>query len=322
MVHSVAIVALEGVLALDLAIPVQVFARRPDTPYEVTLCGANSQVVTAEGMPITLSAGIDAILAADTVVVPGVEPYDRPVDHDVVAALAAAHQRSRRMVSICTGAFVLAEAGILDGRRCTTHWRSTDELAARYPRTIVEPNVLYVDDGSVLTSAGMCCGIDLCLHIVRNDLGAEVANAVGRDMVVAPRRDGGQAQYVQHPAGRPDNLSLAPTRAWALARLHEPINVFEMARRAGCSERTFARRFIAETSVSPGRWLASARIDRARELLETEHLGIDAVASLCGLGTATNLRLHFRRALGTTPTAYRRAFSRHGVKRAVAEIAK
>lgn len=315
--HSVAIVVLEGVLMLDLAIPVQIFGTRSDTPYEVTLCGPSSHAVTAEGIPITLSGGLDAITATDTVIVAGRAPFDRRVDGEVVAALAAAHRQSRRMVSICTGAFALAEAGILDGRHCTTHWRCTDALAARYPRAIVEPNVLYVDDGLVLTSAGMCCGIDLCLHIVRSDLGADVANAVGRDLVVAPRREGGQAQYVQHLTGHADDLSLALTRAWALTRLHEPITVLEMARHAGCSERTFARRFIAETSVSPGRWLATARIDRARELLETADLSVDQVAHQCGLGTATNLRLHFRRALGTTPTAYRRAFSRRNEQRVV-----
>jgi transcriptional regulator GlxA family with amidase domain len=214
------------------------------------------------------------------------------------------------LVSICIGTFALAAAGILDGRKATTHWKYADELAARYPRMSVDPRVLYVDEGQVLTSAGVAAGIDLCLHLVRRDLGSQTANQVARSLVSAPHREGGQAQYIKRPLA-PDTygVTLAPTRAWALARLHEPLTVPRLAAHAHMAPRTFARRFVTETGTTPLRWLLAARLDRARELLESTELAVDHIADRCGLGSPSNLRLHFRRTFGTTPTAYRAAFA-------------
>ncbi|HEY3926458.1 MAG TPA: helix-turn-helix domain-containing protein [Acidothermaceae bacterium] len=211
-------------------------------------------------------------------------------------------------MSICTGAFALAAAGLLDGLQATTHWRDIDELAERYPRVTVDRGVLYIDNGQVLTSAGVASGVDLCLHIVRRDCGAAVANRLARLIVSAPHREGGQTQFIETPLGTSDG-SLSSTRVWALEHLEHQLSVRDLARHASVSERTFARRFVDETGSSPLQWLLSARIQRARELIETADLSVDQVAQRCGLGTATNLRLHFRRLVGTTPTSYRKAFT-------------
>ncbi|MFC8393791.1 MULTISPECIES: GlxA family transcriptional regulator [unclassified Streptomyces] len=309
--HRVAVLVMDDVLPLDLGIPAQVFIAVPGAPYELTLCGRTAgSVPTAAGFAVTVTAGLEAVRGADTVVVPGYAPHLRELPQDVLAALAGAHARGRRLVSICTGAFALAAAGILDGRKATTHWQYTEELAARYPRVSVDPRVLYVDEGQVLTSAGVAAGIDLCLHLVRRDLGARTANKVARALVSAPHRDGGQAQYIKRPLA-PDTygVTLAPTRTWALTRLHEPLTVPLLAAHAHMAPRTFARRFVAETGTTPLRWLLAARLDRARELLESTGLAVDHIADRCGLGSPSNLRLHFRRTLGTTPTAYRAAFA-------------
>jgi transcriptional regulator GlxA family with amidase domain len=309
--QRVAVLVLDGVLPLDLGIPAQVFTGVPGDPYELTLCGRTAgPVPTAAGFAVTVRAGLEAVRGADTVVVPGYAPHLREPPADVLAALAAAHAQGRRLVSICTGAFALAAAGILDGRKVTTHWKHADELAARYPRVSVDPRVLYVDEGQVLTSAGVAAGIDLCLHLVRRDFGSRTANEVARALVSAPHRDGGQAQYIKRPlAPDPYGVTLAPTRAWALSRLHEPLTVPRLAAHAHMAPRTFARRFVAETGTTPLQWLLAARLDRARELLESTELTVDHIADRCGLGSASNLRLHFRRTLGTTPTAYRAAFA-------------
>jgi transcriptional regulator GlxA family with amidase domain len=245
------------------------------------------------------------------VIVPGYEPH-RWVPPAVVDTLREAHTRGRRLVSVCTGAFAPAEAGVLDGRRATTHWQNTEELARDFPLVTVDPDVLDVDDGDVLTSAGVSCGIDLCLHIVRRDLGAPAANTVALAIVAAPHREGGQAQYVQAPVGLHETSSLAPTRGWALERLREPLTVATLADHAGVSPRTFARRFTEESGLTPLRRLLRARLNLARELLEGGDASIEHIAHRCGLGTATNLRLHFRRRFGTTPTAYRRTFRATG----------
>ncbi|GAB2592930.1 helix-turn-helix domain-containing protein [Streptomyces capparidis] len=309
--HRVAVLALDGVLPLDLGIPAQVFTALPGWPYEMTLCGRSAgPVPTAAGFAVTVAAGLEAVRSADTVVVPGYTPHLREVPAAVLDALADAHARGRRLVSVCTGAFALAAAGVLDGCTATTHWLYADDLAARHPRVTVDPRVLYVDEGRVLTSAGVAAGIDLCLHLVRRDLGARTANQVARALVAAPHRDGGQAQYIRRPlAAATDGASLAATRAWALARLHEPLTVRRLAVHAHMAPRTFARRFLAETGTTPLQWLLAARLDRARELLEGTGLTVDQVAERCGLGSPSNLRLHFRRALGTSPTAYRSAFA-------------
>lgn len=307
--HRVAVLALDGVTPLDLAIPMQIFNARPETSYEVTLCSARRKVTTTAGFTLDAPGSLEQVLAADTVVVPGYESLERPPDA-VVDVLVRARRKGRRLASICTGAFALAAAGVLDGLRVTTHWQHVDELEQSFPALTVERDVLYVDEGDVLTSAGVCCGIDLCLHIVRRDLGALVANQVARGLVAPPHRDGGQMQFVPTPVPVVDDASLAGTRDWALHRLDQPLTLRLLAQHAGVSQRTLIRRFAEETGASPLQWLLSARVGRARELLESTQLSIEQVAEACGLGTAANLRLHFRRGLGVTPTAYRRAF--HG----------
>jgi transcriptional regulator GlxA family with amidase domain len=308
MVHRVAILALDDVIALDVAIPAQVFGERPQTAYRVTTCGLQSEVRTANGFSLVVPGGLDDVRRADTVVVPGYANPRRELPPRVLETLAEAHARGRRLVSICTGAFALAAAGVLDGLEAATHWLEADDLAARYPLTRVNRDALYVDTGQVLTSAGVLSGMDLCLHIVRKDFGAAVANAIARGLVTAPHRDGGQTQYIDAPVAVDAGLSLASTREWALGNLEEPLTVRQLATQAGMSDRTLARRFVAETGVTPLQWLLVARVGRARVLLETTAYGIDRVARESGLGTAANLRARFRHIVGTTPAAYRRTF--------------
>jgi AraC family transcriptional activator FtrA len=305
--HRVVALALDRVVAFDLATPAHVFGHAAGRRYAFAACAPVAGPVAATGgLTIAVEHGLEALADADTVIVPG-------YDHDVVPpaaaleALRTAHARGARIASICTGAFALAHAGLLDGRRATTHWNSTADLAARFPAVRVDPDVLYIDEGDVLTSAGVAAGIDLCLYLVRRDRGAEVAGLVARRIVVAPHRDGGQAQFIERPLGGADG-SLHATRAWALARLHEPLDVRAMATHACVSERTFARRFRAETGTTPLQWLLSQRVLEARRMLEGTDLPVEVVADRAGFGTASSLREHFGRATATTPTAYRRAF--------------
>jgi transcriptional regulator GlxA family with amidase domain len=254
-------------------------------------------------------AGLEALERADTVVVPGYRHVvDRPAD-DALEALRGVYKRGGRVVSICTGAFALAHAGLLDGRRATTHWAFAGKLAEMFPSVAVAANALYVDEGRVLTSAGLSAGIDLCLHLVRRDHGEAVGAAVARVMIAAPHRDGGQAQFIDRPI--PDgNGSLDEARRWALENLGGPVDVVTWARQASVSPRTFARRFVAETGTTPLRWLHSQRVLEARRLLESTDMPVEEVASRSGFGSAPSLREHFRRATETTPTAYRRTFRR------------
>jgi AraC family transcriptional activator FtrA len=255
---------------------------------------------------VQASFGLEALDVADTVVVPGYAPHAEP-PASVLEALRAVADRGARVVSVCTGAFALAAAGLLDGRRATTHWKDADELATRYPDVDVDADVLYVDAGAVLTSAGVAAGIDLCLHLVRADFGEQAAARIARRMVVAPHRDGGQAQLLQRPLPS-RGTGLAATCAWALERLAEPLTVADLAHHAGWAPRTFVRRFRAETGTAPLRWLIAQRLLEARRLLEVTDLPVEHVAARCGLGTAANLRLHLARDAATTPTAYRRAY--------------
>ncbi|HEY2700772.1 MAG TPA: DJ-1/PfpI family protein, partial [Pseudonocardiaceae bacterium] len=293
-VHRVAVLALDGVTPMDLAIPAQIFNARPETNYEMTVCALQPKVRTTAGFALVAEAGLAQVRAADTVIVPGFEPIVRPSEA-ALEVLAEARDRGRRVVSICTGTFALAAAGVLDGLHATTHWQHIDDLERDFPAITVDRDVLYVDEGDVLTSAGVCCGIDLCLHIVRRDLGAVVANRIARGLVAAPHRDGGQAQYVPAPVAVAGDASLSGTRGWALHRLDEPLTLRVLAQHADLSQRTFMRRFTEETGTTPLQWLLNARLGRARELLETTDHSVDRVARDCGLGTATNLRLHFRR---------------------------
>src|SRR3954469_686373 len=301
----VAVLALESVVAFDMATPAQVFRG----PYSFELCAVRpGPVATSSGFSVVADHGLEALERADTVVVPGYDTIDRPPGAAVVDALRAAHARGARTVSICTGAFALAHAGLLDGRRATTHWRYAPYLAEWFPAGARDPDVLYVDEGDVLTSAGVAAGIDLCLHIVRCDHGAQVAARVARRIVVAPHRDGGQAQFVERPLPEAGGDGLEATRAWALEHLDRPIGVAALARHAGVSERTFARRFRAETGTTPLQWLPRQRVLEAQRLLERTDLPFEDLAGRCGFGTAASLREHFARATTTTPTAYRRSF--------------
>ena len=306
--HAVVALALPAVEAFDLAIPAQVFGdRRQDGRYSFTVCApVRGLVPSTTGYAINAAHGLERLAGADTVVVPGYLPLDDPGE-EVCSALRQAAARGARVVSVCTGAFALAAAGLLDNRRATTHWQYGAELAARHPAVKVDTDRLWVDEGSVLTSAGLAAGIDLCVQLVRADYGSDAAIGVARYMVVAPHRDGGQAQLLQRPVPPPAE-SLAATCDWALEHLAEPLTVADLARHAGWAPRTFARRFMAETGMAPLRWLTAARLREARRLLEVSDLPVNDVAARSGLGTAANLRLHLARDAGTTPTAYRATY--------------
>lgn len=278
--------------------------------YDFAVCAERAGAVrTLSGYDMVVTHGLEALEWADTVVVPGKDRTVEPSPPAVVAALRAAHARGARVAGVCSGAFLLAEAGLLDGRRATTHWRLAADLARVAPRVRVDPGVLYIDHGDVATSAGSAAGIDLCLHLLRADRGAAYAARVARTMVMAPHREGCQLQYADLPPydGRvPD--SLGPVLEWAADHLAEPIGVEDLAARAGLSPRTLARRFEEQLGVSPGRWLADRRVAAARELLEGTDLPVESVAVRVGLHSATNLRRHFTRVLAATPASYRRAF--------------
>jgi transcriptional regulator GlxA family with amidase domain len=312
--HRVALLCLEPVVAFDLSVPSEVFslAWSDGRPlYELRACAARpGNVTTTTGYAIAEVAGLEAIAAADTVLVPGYREVLDPPPVPVLHALRAAAERGARVASICTGAFALAHAGLLDGRRATTHWFAAGELARRFPEVDVQPNALYVEDGRVLTSAGLSAGIDLCLHIVRSDHGERIGSRVARVMVAAPHRDGGQAQFIERALPESDGGdSLEPVRRWALDHLDEPLDVATLARHAAVSPRTFARRFVAETGTTPLKWINAQRVLEARRLLEHTDLDVEQVAARSGFGSAPSLREHFRRATATTPTAYRRAFA-------------
>ena len=306
--HTVVALALPAVEPFDLAIPAQVFGDRIQASrYLFTVCSpAPGLVASTTGYSVVAEHDLGILEAADTVVVPGYMPLDDPGE-EVGAALRQAAARGTRVVSVCTGAFALAAAGLLDHRRAATHWQYAGQLAARYPAVRVDPDVLLADEGNVLTSAGLAAGIDLCIQLVRADYGSEVAVEVARHMVVAPHRDGGQAQWLQRPVP-PLGQSLAGTCEWALEHLDEPLTVAVLARHAGWAPRTFSRRFVAETGIAPVRWLTAARVREARRLLEISDLPVENVAARTGLGSAANLRLHLARDAGTTPTAYRAAY--------------
>jgi transcriptional regulator GlxA family with amidase domain len=315
--HRVAVVAADRVNSLDLAIPGQVFgsarsAGKAAALYEVIVCGErDGLVVTGRGgvelFRLTAPHDLAAALTADTVIVPGARVDSEPAT-EVLDVLRQAHSQGARIASICSGAFMLAAAGLLDGRRATTHWASAGDLARRFPRVEVDPNVLFVDEGDVLTSAGAATGLDLCIHMVRNDFGAAVAADVARHVVIAPQRDGGQAQFIVHHEPTDDSGSLEPTMRWMRDRMDEPLALSDIARHAGVSPRTLNRWFHDQTGVTPLQWLLTQRVHHAQELLETTALSIEDIARHCGFGTAINLRQHFTRRVNLSPMAYRRAF--------------
>ncbi|MEW2391872.1 helix-turn-helix domain-containing protein [Streptomyces venezuelae] len=316
--HRVVVLALDGVIPFELGIPQRIFkgARTPEGRrlYEVVTCSVRppGPVRTDADFAIVVEHGPEALATADTVVIPasyelGPVYEEGRLSDELTAALA--HIRpGTRLMAICTGGYILAAAGLLDGRPATTHWSSADHFQRLFPRVEVDADVLFIDDGDVLTSAGVAAGIDLCLHVVRRDHGTAVANEVARRTVVPPHRDGGQAQYIHRPLPEPQVATTRAARAWALGRLDRPLQLRDMAAQESMSVRTFTRRFREEVGVSPGQWLTQQRVERARHLLESTDLSVDQVAADAGFGTAQSMRQHLQAALGVTPTAYRRTF--------------
>ncbi len=319
--HRIVVPITDNVPIFEAAVACEVFGRtRQDFPvpwYDVVLCAAGGAGVrTAEGLALPDGRGLEELETADTVIVPACADLQGDPPSELLEALRAAHARGARIASICTGAFTLAAAGLLDGRRATTHWMHADELTRRWPTVDLDPNVLYTQDGQIFTSAGECAGLDLCLHLVRLDHGSRVANALARRMVISPYRDGGQAQYIDPPTaglgsstGSGDGSGgLGPVLDWARLHLHQPLTVDDLATRAAMSQRTFLRRFRALTATTPLQWLVHERVARARELLETTDDTIDRIAERCGFGTAQSLRAHFTRINQVGPHRYRQTF--------------
>lgn len=317
--HTVAVLAFDGVVGFELAIPGQVFGSAETTEgeplYEVRVCAPEPELwVSAAGRfshRMLAPFGLDALAEAGTVILPAYQTDSAP--DSVLDALRRKYSDGARIASICTGAAALAAAGLLDDRPATTHWRQAGVLARRYPRVRFDASVLYVDDGQLLTGAGVSAGIDLCLHLIRRDHGAAVASRVARRIVMAPQRGGGQAQFIPWDDDPVDDRDLAGTMGWARQHLHLPLTLTDLAGHAAVSVRTLIRRFRDRTGQSPLQWLVGQRVDRARQLLETTDLGLEDIARRSGFGVAGALRHHFRNRLATTPTAYRRAFRhRHG----------
>jgi len=309
----------DGLCAFEFSCAAEVFGlSRPEFGpnwYRFETCSASGRSVNGQhGLSVRVAGGLDRLPAAGTIVIPGWAGIDVPVPNAVCDALRKAYAGGARLLSICSGAFVLAATGLLEGRQATTHWRYTEELRRRHPKVRVDPNVLYVDEGRLFTSAGSAAGLDLCLHLVRRDYGPKIANHVARRLVIPPHRDGGQAQFLQRPV---ENREPAPPQRGSLAalldqirrRIGEPLRIDQLARRVAMSERTFMRRFRAATGHSPADWIARERVDRARELLESTALPIESIAARCGFGTATTMRHHFRRKIGVSPAGYRNRFS-------------
>jgi AraC family transcriptional activator FtrA len=312
----VAVLAYDGLCTFEFGVAYEVFGLpRPEMGrgwYRYAVCGIEpGPLRAAGGLTVTVDAGLAVLRRADLIVVPGWRGIDQPVPAPLIRALRTAHRRGARVMSLCSGVAVLEAAGLLAGRRATTHWRYVGALAGRHPDIAWVPDVLYVDEGDVLSAAGSAAGIDLCLHVVRGDFGAEAANSVARRLVVPPHRDGGQAQFVERPVPRDrGDRKLGPLLDWMRQRLDEDLPVARLAREAGMSTRSFQRRFEAATGMAPGRWLQVGRVARARELLErSSGATLDDVALACGFGSPAMLRHHFRQRLGTSPAAYRARFA-------------
>jgi AraC family transcriptional activator FtrA len=315
--RNVAVLAYDGLGVFEFGIVAEVFGlARPEMGRDWYRFKAFSlkpgRLHATGGVTIQASGGVADIASAGTIIIPGWKTNETPPP-ELLSALGRAHASGGRLVSICSGAFVLAATGLLDGKRATTHWRYVEQLRSRYPKIRVEPDVLYVDEGSILTSAGSAAGIDLCLHIVRVDYGAEIANEVARRLVMPPHRDGGQAQYVRNPVRTTLAGGLAPVLQWAEAHLHQALRVEDLAQRAAMSPRNFARRFQEQTGTTPHQWLMHQRLLSAQRRLEKTDESVDRIAEAVGLESAATLRQYFSQMLRTTPTAYRRQFSTRGV---------
>lgn len=316
--HRLAVLVRDGMLPIEVGIVHRLFGQARSAAgeplYEVRTCTpVPGQVRTDADFTITVAHGPELLDGAATVIVPASDTDYEPTTGRLDPALAQAVDRIRpgtRVASICTGSFVLAAAGMLAGRRATTHWKSCADFRRLHPDVLLDAGVLYTEDGDVLTSAGVASGIDLCLHMIRRDHGAAVANEVARATVVPPHRDGGQAQYIPRPVPEPDRTSTSTARTWALANLDRPITITDLARCGSMSRRTFIRRFCAEVGLPPMQWVAGQRVERARELLERTDLPVDRVAADAGFGTGASLRQHLQAALGVSPSAYRRTFGR------------
>ncbi|WP_210587176.1 GlxA family transcriptional regulator [Streptomyces sp. GESEQ-35] len=308
-VHRVVVLALDGVYPFELGIPSRIFGAA-DGRYEVLTCTVDGRPVrTNADFTVTVEQGPEVLATADTVIVASISPSHVTSElTDEVAAALAMIRPAARIVSICTGAFVLAAAGLLDGHTAATHWNMADSFRSMFPHIALDPEVLFVDDDRILTSAGAASGVDVCLHLVRKDHGSELANAVARRCVVPPFRDGGQAQYIEQPVPENGAASTSATRAWALERLDEPLTLTDLATHARMSLRTFARRFHDEVGLSPGRWLIQQRVARARHLLEASDLSVDQIAGRVGFATGASLRQHLHTAIGVSPQVYRRTF--------------
>jgi AraC family transcriptional regulator, transcriptional activator FtrA len=307
-------VTYDGLSLFAFACATEIFGlERPEVGpgwYRFATCSPTGRPVRGEyGIRMAVDGGLELLAKAGTVIIPGWHDIEAPVPPALVRALRSAHQRGARLLSICSGSVVLAATGLLDGRRMTTHWRFAAQVQRRFPLTQVDPHVLYIDDGSLLTSAGSASGLDLCIHLVRRDFGSAVANQVARRLIIPPHREGGQAQFVERPIDRREQGSLSAMLEHLQRNLHEPTTNARLSRQAAMSERTFIRRFRAATGMTPADWLTRARIDRVRELLESTTLPIDEIVARTGLGTPSTLRHHFRRRLGLSPVAYRRQFS-------------
>ncbi|SNT50332.1 GlxA family transcriptional regulator [Rhodococcoides kyotonense] len=307
--HTVVVFVRDGLLGMEFGSVHRLFGQATsdngDKLYDVVTCTTTpGPVRTDADVPIHVSRGLDALADADTVIVPASD-LDYGPNPLADTAFLENVPKGARIASICTGAFVLAAAGLLDGRRATTHWASVNQFRALYPQVLLEPNVLYTHDGTVLTAAGEASGIDLCLYMIRHDFGAAVANRVARGTVVPPHRSGGQAQYIATPVPRAKASSIAAAQDWALGNLHQPLSISALAGVQAMSVRTFTRRFTAEVGVSPAKWIASQRLRRAQELLENTDHTIDRVAAEAGFGTATSMRQQMMAEIGVSPSAYR-----------------
>ena len=312
MLSNVAVLVYDGIAPFELGVLCEAWGldRSDDgvPAFEFAVCAPKpGPVTTTAGFDLEVRYGIERAAAADLVAVPAM-PRDQEVPAAVLQALRDALARGARVLSVCTGAFVLGTAGLLDGRRCTTHWRYAGELAARFPEAQVDPDVLYVDADPVITSAGSAAGLDACLHLMRKEFGAQVASTVARRMVVPPHRDGGQAQFVRTPMPEVSADTLAPLLDWLSQHLDRPLSVAQLAAQAHMSPRTFARRFLHETGTTPHQWLTHQRVLQAERLLEETALPVDAIARRTGFHNAATLRHHFSRARSTTPQAYRQSF--------------
>ena len=314
--HRVAVPLTEGTPIFELAVPCEVFgidrADLVDPWYELQLCAVRPGTPVAHGFAAQETRDLSCLAEADTVVIPGCEEVHLPPP-ELVEAVRAAHAAGARIAAICSGAFVVAAAGLLDGLRATTHWMHAEELSHRYPKVHVDPQVLYIQDSGVYTSAGTAAGIDLCLELVRADHGTSVVNALARRLVTPPHRVGGQSQYVESPVASGDDARLGPLLEWARGRLDQPLSLDDLAHHANLSKRTLARRFEETLRTPPLRWLQQERVRRAQHLLEATALSVERVATASGLGSAANLRRQFTRQVGVAPLAYRRAFQDRGV---------